>query len=38
VPDEARARIIECTDVDLLETWVRRAATATTVDDLFDGD
>jgi hypothetical protein len=36
VPDDARARITRCTDVDQLDTWVRRAATATSVDDLFD--
>lgn len=36
VPDEARDRISACTDLDELETWVRRAATATTVKDLFE--
>lgn len=36
VPDEIRTRITECTDVDQLDTWVRRATTATSVDDLFD--
>lgn len=36
VPDEARSRIVECTDVDTLDTWARLAATATTIDDLFD--
>lgn len=35
VPDQARQRIIGCTDPDQLETWVRRAATAKSVDDLF---
>jgi hypothetical protein len=35
VPDDARARITGCTDLDQLETWVRRAATATTIQDLF---
>lgn len=35
VPTEARDRIAGCTDLDELETWVRRAATATSVDDLF---
>jgi hypothetical protein len=38
VPDEARARIVECTDVDVLDAWARRAATATTVEDLFAED
>lgn len=36
VPEEARVRIAECRDRAQLEVWVRRAATATTVDDLFD--
>ncbi len=36
VPDHAHTRITECTDLDQLETWIRRAAAAaTTVDDLF---
>src|SRR5690606_11541479 len=36
VPDDARERIIRCTDVKQLETWVRRAATADSVAELFD--
>jgi hypothetical protein len=36
VPDDARARITECTDLDQLDTWIRRAATAGSVDELFD--
>lgn len=28
VPDDLRARIAECTDLEQLDTWVRRAATA----------
>jgi hypothetical protein len=36
VPDHVRERIAGCTDLDQLDTWVRRAATATKVDDLFD--
>lgn len=35
VPDHARAHITACTDHDQLRTWIRRAATATTIDDLF---
>jgi hypothetical protein len=35
VPDDARSRITGCTDLDELNAWVRRAVTATTVDDLF---
>ena len=35
VPDEARTRIVECTDLDQLDTWVRRAATAESIEDLF---
>lgn len=36
VPDHARERITRCTDADQLEIWVRRAATADSVSDLFD--
>jgi hypothetical protein len=36
VPDEARARITGCTDLDQLKLWVRQAATATSIDDVFD--
>lgn len=36
VPDEARARITACTDLDLLEVWVRRAVTIDSIDELFD--
>jgi hypothetical protein len=36
VPDEVRARIAACTDVNQLDTWVQRAATAEKVSDLFD--
>jgi hypothetical protein len=35
VPEKVRDEITACADPDLLETWVRRAATATTIDDLF---
>jgi hypothetical protein len=36
VPDDIRTRITTCTDLDQLDTWVRRAATATTIHDLLD--
>lgn len=36
VPDDAQARIIDCTDLDQLDTWVNRAATATTIHDVLD--
>jgi hypothetical protein len=36
VPEEAREKIAGCTDLDQLDTWVRRAATADKVDELFD--
>ncbi|MCW6004684.1 hypothetical protein K1W54_08815 [Micromonospora sp. CPCC 205371] len=32
VPDDLCKQILDCTDLDKLETWLRRAATATTVD------
>jgi hypothetical protein len=35
VPDAARERIATCTDLDTLRTWVTRAATADTAEDLF---
>ncbi|MFI7638594.1 hypothetical protein [Nonomuraea sp. NPDC049400] len=35
VPDQARIRITECTDLDTLEAWIRKAATAQSADDLF---
>jgi hypothetical protein len=34
VPEEVRARIAECTDLDRLASWVRRAATAEKIGDL----
>jgi hypothetical protein len=33
--DEARARILACTDATQLEAWIRKAATATSIDELF---
>ena len=38
VPEPARARIAACTDLDQLDRWVRRAAVATEVDELFTDD
>lgn len=35
VPEEARSRITGCTDLDQLEQWLRRAATADSLQDLF---
>ncbi|ONH24928.1 hypothetical protein BL253_28985 [Pseudofrankia asymbiotica] len=35
VPDAARERILACTDLDQLDTWLRRAVTATTIDDVL---
>jgi len=35
VPDDARARITQCSDLHQLDTWVRRAVTADSVQDLF---
>lgn len=35
VPEDVRARITECLDLDQLDTWVRRAGTADSVHDLF---
>ncbi|MFG1704368.1 hypothetical protein ACFLIM_14345 [Nonomuraea sp. M3C6] len=36
VPDDIRARISACTDLAQLETWATHAATAQTLQDLFD--
>jgi hypothetical protein len=36
VPDEAREKIAGCADLDQLDTWARRAATADKVNELFD--
>src|SRR5215470_5613998 len=36
VPDPVREDITGCTDLDQLDTWIRRAATADKVQDLFD--
>jgi hypothetical protein len=36
VPDQVRERIAGCTDLGQLDRWVRRAATASNVDELFD--
>ncbi|MEV0032968.1 hypothetical protein [Nocardia sp. NPDC050793] len=35
VPEEAEARIRECTDLEQLDTWVYRAATAKSLDKVF---
>jgi hypothetical protein len=34
VPDEFRARILDCTDLDQLDIWIRRGVTADKIDDL----
>jgi hypothetical protein len=36
VPPITRASILSCTDLDQLASWIGRAATATSIDDLFD--
>jgi hypothetical protein len=35
VPQDARERITQCSDLAQLDQWVRRAVTADSVDDLF---
>ncbi|OHV36645.1 MULTISPECIES: hypothetical protein [Pseudofrankia] len=35
VPDDVRGRVHSCTDLDQLDTWFRRAITATTIDDVI---
>ena len=36
VPEDARARIRGCTDMEQLDAWLRRAAVANSITDLFD--
>ncbi|MGH3612771.1 MAG: hypothetical protein ACRDRK_09270 [Pseudonocardia sp.] len=36
VPDDVRARIVGCTDLERLDAWLDRASTAHSVDDLGD--
>jgi hypothetical protein len=38
VPDDIRANIAGCTDLDQLGVWIRRAATAEKIQDLDDPD
>jgi hypothetical protein len=35
IPEAARARILACDDTALLATWIQRAVTATSLDDVF---
>jgi hypothetical protein len=35
ISDEARAQITSCSDLEQLETWIRRAAIVDSVDQLF---
>lgn len=35
VPDHTRERVAGCDDLNQLKAWLRRAATVTTVEDLF---
>ena len=36
VPDDIRADIAACTDIDQLDEWIRRAATADKIQDVLD--
>jgi hypothetical protein len=36
IPEHIRARVAECADTDRLEAWADRAATATSLDDIFE--
>jgi hypothetical protein len=35
IPDPARDQITSCTDLDQLNTWLKRAPTVTTIDELL---
>jgi hypothetical protein len=37
VPTAIREHVLGCTDLDQLDTWLRRAATATTAEDVIHG-
>jgi hypothetical protein len=36
IPEHVRVRVAECTDTAILEAWADRAATATSVADVFE--
>ncbi len=36
VPAEIRQRVQSCTDISQFDAWACRAATAATIDDVFD--
>jgi hypothetical protein len=36
IPEHIRVRVAECADTDRLEAWADRAATATSLDDIFE--
>jgi hypothetical protein len=36
IPERIRARVAECADTARLEAWADRAATATSVDEIFE--
>jgi hypothetical protein len=35
VPEDVRARVDKCTDLEQLDVWLRCAAVATSIDDVF---
>jgi hypothetical protein len=35
VPEDVRARVVGCTDLEQLKSWLRRAATAHSIDEVF---
>ncbi|MFI6178486.1 hypothetical protein ACIA8R_23335 [Nonomuraea sp. NPDC051191] len=36
VPDDVRERVVSCTDLAVIETWIGRAVHATSLSDVFD--
>ncbi|HVH44959.1 MAG TPA: hypothetical protein VM925_21545, partial [Labilithrix sp.] len=36
VSDAQRAKVLACTDLEVLERWIRKAVTVTSVDELFE--
>jgi hypothetical protein len=37
VPEESRLRILACSDLEVLRSWLKQAVVAAAVEQLFDG-
>jgi hypothetical protein len=36
VPEATRQRLVTCTDLDQITAWIRRSASATSIQELFE--